>query len=249
MYARRMRIALLGATGATGRLVIAAALRDGHEVRALVRSPRPGSAVKTLPLREGLTQLTGDATDPADVARLVERCDAAISLVGPVRDSATDLCQRAAHALVAAAESHGLPRIVLVTGAMIGHPTEHAHGLYRVVPPLLGPARDDRREAERVVRDGMQRLGRPHVIVRPPRLGDGPTAGWVMVGSEIEIGTMDGIPRIDLAEVLLEACGGRFDGQELAARTAHQGERGAGAFSLPFARSRVDTARLPRRPG
>lgn len=243
-----MRIALLGATGATGRLVIGAALRDGHEVHALVRPPRPGSAVRTLPLRDGLVQRTGDATDLESVAEIVKGCEAAICLVGPVREAAPDLCARAATALVEAARDTALARIVLVTGAMIGHPSDHTHGLYRVVPALLGAAREDRLASERIVREGMRGLGRAHVIVRPPRLGDGPTAGWVLAGPEIEIGTMDGIPRIDLAEVLLEAAGGRWDGGEIAVRAAHGDERGAQAHMLPFGRSRSDTARLPRRP-
>lgn len=243
-----MRIALLGATGATGRLVIGAALRDGHEVHALVRPPRPGSAVKTLPLRDGLHQKTGDATDPASVASIVGGCDVAICLVGPVREAAPDLCARTASALVQAARDTGLSRIVLVTGAMIGHPSVHAHGLYRVVPALLGATREDRLASERIVREGMRELGRTHVIVRPPHLGDGPTAGWVVVGPEIEIGTMDAIPRIDLAEVLIEAAAGRWDGGEIGVRSAHASERGLGAHVIPFARSRSDTARLPRRP-
>ncbi|MBX7191927.1 MAG: SDR family oxidoreductase [Sandaracinaceae bacterium] len=244
-----MEIALLGGTGPTGRLVIAAALRDGHRVRALVRPPRPGSVARALPLREGLEQRTGDATDPAAVSALVEGCDAAICLVGPVKESAPDVCRLAASALIAGARATGLGRIVLVTGAMVGHPASHAHGLYRVVPALLGAVREDRRESERVVREGMRELGRPYVIVRPPRLDDGPTAGWVTIGPTIEIGTMDNIPRVDLAEVLLEACTtGRWDGEEIGARTARQRERGAEAHRLPFARQRTDTARLPKRP-
>ena len=34
-----MKILVLGGTGATGRLVVEQALADGHQVRALVRSP------------------------------------------------------------------------------------------------------------------------------------------------------------------------------------------------------------------
>jgi hypothetical protein len=165
-----------------------------------------------------------------------------------VREAAPDLCARTAAALVEAARGSDLTRIVLVTGAMIGHPSDHAHGLYRVVPALLGAAREDRLASERIVRDGMRALGRAHVIVRPPRLGDGPTAGWVVLGPEIEIGTMDGIPRIDLAEVLVEAAQGPWDRDEIAVRAAHADERGEGAHALPFGRARSDTARLPRRP-
>lgn len=240
-----MRLALLGATSATGRLVIASALRDGHCVRALVRSARPGSGVRTLPLKEGLFQLSGTSTDDASIRELLHGADAAVCLVGPVRDSAPDLCSRTAETLVRAAAEQGVRRIVLVTGAMIAHPPEHAHGLYRVVPALLGGTRQDRRESERLVREGADAHGIAWCIVRPPRLGDGPSEHWVTVGSEIEIGTMDAIPRIDLAEVLIEAALGRWDGQAVAARMAHVDER-HDALSVPRG-SRRATTPLPAR--
>ncbi len=241
-----MRIALLGATSATGLLVIGAALREGHDVRALVRGARPGSGVRNLPLKDGLFQLAGTSTEPGAVRDLVRGAQAAICLVGPVRDSQPDLCSRTAEVLVQAAADEGVGRIVLVTGAMIGHPPEHAHGLYRVVPALLGTTREDRRESERLVRDGAAARGMTWCIVRPPRLGDGPSEHWVTVGSEIEIGTMDSIPRLDLAEVLVEAALGRWDGQAVAARTSHVDERHA-ALRVPRPVARRDTTPLPAR--
>lgn len=212
-----MRLAVLGASSPTGRLVVAASIREGFDVRALVRSGRPGGPAGALPAREGLEVVDGDATDPDAVARVCDGAAAAVCLVGPVRGSPPDLCQRTAQALVVAR----VPRIVLVTGAMIGRPPEHAHGIYRLAPTFLGALRDDRRAAEAIVREGASRW----CIVRPPRLGDGPTERWVMVGPEIEVGTMDAIPRIDLAEVLVEAARGRWDGLGVAARTAHRDER------------------------
>lgn len=235
-----MRLALLGATSTTGRHVIAAALREGHEIRALVRPARPGSGVRNLPFREGLFQVAGDATDLDCLLELTVGCDAVISLVGPVRESAPDLSSRSAEMLVRAADQRGLRQLVLVTGAMIGHPTEHAHGLYRIAPPLLGSVREDRRRAEQIVSGGQT----PWTIVRPPRLGDGPTEGWVTVGPSIEIGTMDAIPRVDLAEVLVEAAvSSRWAGQAVAVRTAHDDER-PWALKVPPTRTLLEPVRL-----
>jgi uncharacterized protein YbjT (DUF2867 family) len=235
-----MRLALLGATSTTGRHVIAAALREGHEVRALVRPARPGSGVRNLPLRDGLFQVAGDAMDLEVLLELTAGCDAAISLVGPVRESVADLSSRSAETLVRAAAQRGLGQLVLVTGAMIGHPVEHAHGLYRVAPPFLGSVREDRRRAEQIVAASPT----PWTIVRPPRLGDGPTEGWVSVGPSIEVGTMDFLPRIDLAEVLVEAAAsGRWTGQAVAARTAHDDER-PWALKVPLTRQLGPSVRL-----
>lgn len=209
-------------------------------MRALVRPARPGSGVRNLPLRDGLVQIAGDAMDVDCLRELTAGCDAAISLVGPVRESVPDLSSRSADALVRACEAQGLRQLVLVTGAMIGHPPEHAHGLYRVVPAFLGSVRADRGRAEQLVSEGRT----PWTIVRPPRLGDGPSEGWISVGSAIEIGTMDSIPRIDLAEVLVEAAtSGRWTGQAVAARTAHDDER-PWALKVPLTRRLGESVRL-----
>lgn len=237
-----MKLALLGASGPTGRLVIAAALREGHLVRALARPSRPGSGVRGFPLREGLSVFAGDALVEPDVVEVVRGSDAVISLVGPGRDSPADLCSKSAEALVRACRAADVSRVVLVSGAMIGHPAEHAHGVYRIVPHLLGAVREDRLHAERAVSES----GLAWTIVRPPRLGDGPTEGWVTLGADIEIGTMDAIPRIDLAEALVDVVAReRFVGQGVAARTAHRDER-THALRVPL--SRVSDSRpLPPR--
>lgn len=52
-----MKLLVLGATGATGRLVVDQALVAGHTVRALVRSPQK------LDARPGLDVVAGQATD------------------------------------------------------------------------------------------------------------------------------------------------------------------------------------------
>lgn len=71
-------LAVLGATGRTGRRVVAYALADGHLVRAFARDP---DALADL-AAPGLTVVTGDARDAAAVARLVDGADAVISALG-----------------------------------------------------------------------------------------------------------------------------------------------------------------------
>lgn len=69
-----MRILVTGATGFVGRALILRLQRDGHAIRALVRSPRRardllGAEVELAPVEEG-------------IARAVAGCDAIINLAG-----------------------------------------------------------------------------------------------------------------------------------------------------------------------
>ena len=71
-------LAVLGATGRTGRRVVEYALADGLRVRALARD---AGALADL-AAPGLAVVPGDAQDPAAVARLVDGADAVISALG-----------------------------------------------------------------------------------------------------------------------------------------------------------------------
>jgi putative NADH-flavin reductase len=65
-----MKLALFGATGLTGGLVLAQALEQGHEVVALVREPGRLSLH-----HPRLTVLAGSPIAPADVERCIVGAD------------------------------------------------------------------------------------------------------------------------------------------------------------------------------
>lgn len=71
-------LAVLGATGRTGRRVVEYALAAGHTVRALARHPAALDALA----HPRLTIVPGDATDPAAVARLLDGAESVISALG-----------------------------------------------------------------------------------------------------------------------------------------------------------------------
>jgi len=65
-----MRLLVVGATGALGRLIVAEAISRGHEVTALVRD----RARANLP--EPVVTVRGDVLDPASTGPAVEGRDA-----------------------------------------------------------------------------------------------------------------------------------------------------------------------------
>src|SRR5271166_4622643 len=73
----RMTVLVVGATGSIGRLVVEEALRQGHAVRALVRTP--GKA-RRLPLEAQV--VCGDVTRPDTLTAAVDGVDAVVFTLG-----------------------------------------------------------------------------------------------------------------------------------------------------------------------
>ncbi len=77
-----MRVLVTGGSGFVGRYVVRELLARGHEVRCLVR---PGSEGK-LAAGEGVEVCAGDVLHPEEVARAAQGCEAAVHLVGIIRE-------------------------------------------------------------------------------------------------------------------------------------------------------------------
>ncbi|MEJ5330336.1 MAG: complex I NDUFA9 subunit family protein [Desulfobaccales bacterium] len=77
-----MRVFVTGASGFVGNEVVAELLTRGHAVRALIR---PGSE-KKLRERERVEIITGDCLHPEVLERGLLGCDAAIHLIGIIRE-------------------------------------------------------------------------------------------------------------------------------------------------------------------
>ncbi|GIJ46720.1 flavin reductase [Virgisporangium aliadipatigenens] len=90
-----MRIAVLGATGATGQLLVTTALERGLDVVALVRDPARVTGVEAAAV---------DVHDPDSIARAVKDCDVLLSGLGGGPGTLT--------AGARAAVASGVPRII-----------------------------------------------------------------------------------------------------------------------------------------
>lgn len=167
-----MKIAVLGATGRTGRFVVDELLRRGHTVVALVRDPA-GAA-----LPEGVRLEPGDARDPAALQVLVAGTDAVVSALGPVRGDRT-LHRDVAPLVREAARAAGVRRFVGVSGAGIDVAGDAKSVRDRLVSTLIqrlgGDAARDKAEEHR----SWAGSELDWTLVRPPRLVDGPGTGRV----------------------------------------------------------------------
>lgn len=112
-----MRIALLGATGRTGKHVLTAALRDGHDVTVLVRDPTkiPESDLSRI------RTVVGDPVSPDSLKQVLSSAEVVISALGPT-GSQPYLHTRTACALVPLMIAGGPGRFV---GISCSHVTWH----------------------------------------------------------------------------------------------------------------------------
>ncbi|RSM69542.1 flavin reductase [Actinoplanes sp. ATCC 53533] len=113
-----MRIAVLGATGATGRLMVTAALDRGLPVTALARHP------ERVPVLPGLTAVAADVHDPESIAHAVAGCDVLLSGLGATKGLTAGTLTAGARAVVAS----GIDRSIWL-GALGTGPSAAAAGM------------------------------------------------------------------------------------------------------------------------
>lgn len=108
-----MKTALIGATGFVGSAVLSELLGRGHQVTVLARHP------EKLAAREGLTVVSADAQDVAQVAQAVQGHDAVLSAYNPGWGESDIYAQylRGARAILAGTKQAGVRRLLVVGGA------------------------------------------------------------------------------------------------------------------------------------
>ena len=165
-----MKLAVFGATGLTGGLVVAQALEQGHEVVALVRDParmRPG--------HPRLHVLGGSPTSPADVERCVRGADAVVHCLGiggKGDGRPTSLVSDSVRVTLAVMAQHRVPRLVCMSN--VGAGGSGTWFANRVVIPLflrwLLPIIEDKDRMEAALREGAVEW----CSVRLPNIVEGP---------------------------------------------------------------------------
>lgn len=169
-----MKIALIGATGRTGRHTLQTALDRGHDVTVLVRDP----AKLPADVREKVRTVVGDSTDPAAVAELLAGADVVVSALGPTGKQ-PELHTRTARALVDVMTTAGPRRFVGISGAGIDVPGDSKATKDKIISRLIQTFGGDifkDKPAEHAVWVGS---GLDWTLVRPPRLVDGAATGRV----------------------------------------------------------------------
>jgi putative NADH-flavin reductase len=191
-----MNVALIGATGRTGRLVLAELRGRGHQVTVLVRDPTklgdPGPGVRVV---------VGSSTDPTAITDLITGTDAVISALGPTAKEA-DLHTRTAQILAARMPEQGVTRLIGISGAGIEVPGDQKgtkdRAISAVIRLLGGAVAKDKPAEYQALADSTLTW----TLARPPRLLDTPATG--RIGHNPHTPGHWSIPRADLATFLVD---------------------------------------------
>jgi putative NADH-flavin reductase len=191
-----MKILILGATGATGQLIVRDATASGHHVVALVRA----KASSNLP---GAEVIEGDVRDEATLARALNGCDAVVSALGTgmgLRE--VDLLTVATRALVAAMTRAGVRRLICISALGVGDSRKHGGFVFdRLFQPLLlGPAYKDKDRQEAAIRASSL----DWVVIRPAMLTNGAARGRIRATTDLADVNGGKIARTDVAQFVLE---------------------------------------------
>lgn len=193
-----MRLSILGATGATGLLLVAQAVARGHRVTVLVRSPEK----LTRPAAEGgasLRVVAGGLT-AASLADALTDAEAVVSALGATTRAPTTLLADTGDLLIAAMAQARCRRLVAITSALnyrgqLGLPGRIAGYLFRHV---LADARAFEQRLSQSALDW--------TVLRPPRLTDGAPTGSYRIATGAP--PARSIARADLARCALDVAEG-----------------------------------------
>ena len=196
---RPERILIVGATGGTGRQLVAQALERGYTVTALARNP---SRLQLTHPR--LKVVRGDVQDGASVDAAVQGQDAVLSALGHKRYlGPTRILSRGTGHLLRAMEAQGVSRFVCETSIGLGDSAFRLGLLYTlfIIPVILPFYFWDKTRQERMI--AASRVS--WVIVRPGVLTNGAKRGVVRQGARVGNALWGArVSRADVAAFMLD---------------------------------------------
>ena len=187
-------VAVAGATGRTGRLVVQELKAQGYPVRALVRSP--GSAQ----LPEGVEQVAADLSSQESLERALDGAAFLISAIGskkPFSAKENNAVDNLGNKnLARAALKKRLQHMVVISSIGVGDSRYAINFLFRL---LMTPVLRMKEKSEEFIRG----CGIHYTIIRPGGLSDKELTGKVAFGEGGKISGM--VSRRDIDRVCVEA--------------------------------------------
>jgi putative NADH-flavin reductase len=191
-----MKLLIFGASGRTGKQLVAQALAAGHNVTAFVRNP--ASLQLTHPK---LTLAVGNVLQPETVEAAMPGHDAVLCAIGNVGFNATDkLHELGTKNIIVAMKRHNVKRLVVETSWGLGESLATVNKVFYwlFMRWLLKDVMADKAKQEAEV----QASSLDWVIVRPGGLTDKPARGGV-VANTTGHGLAQQLSRADVASFML----------------------------------------------
>jgi putative NADH-flavin reductase len=187
-----MNLLVIGATGRTGREVVAQALDQGHGVTAFARNPADITRQ-----HERLKIVRGDVLDYASLESVVQSQDAVVSALGARTHGRTTVLSEGTKNVIGVMERHGVRRFICESSLGVGDSAGQIGWLFDwlMLPLWLRHIYRDKEVQEQAIKQS--RLD--WTIVRPALLTNGPRTGVYQVGETYNRSSI--VPRISRADV------------------------------------------------
>lgn len=186
--AHARRVAIFGASGATGGFAVRHALATGFHVTAFVRDPQ------RLPFQHpALHVVRGDVMQPLSLIGVLDAHEAVLCLLG------APVCSEGTANVLAAMRPAGVKRLVVLSAAGVGDSRVTGRfGIGRLMQALRRDTLEDKERQEKLVRASDTRW----TILRPARFNRHPASGRIEVGEDVRWG-LASVSRDDVAQVLV----------------------------------------------
>lgn len=192
------QIAIIGATGSTGKEVVRLALEANYKVTIVVRSPE-----KIKP-EKNVTVLKGDVKDLESLTRSFKNMDFVISCFGPANNrKINSLLSIGASNIVKACEINGVKRFVFMSGFVQADYSELSFAT-KLIMPLFRLIYSESYNDKVIAESTIQNSNLEWVIVRASGLKKAQPTGKYVAGIKSKIHFVM-LPYADCAKCLLDA--------------------------------------------
>lgn len=207
-------IAIIGATGATGKYVLQGALERGFKIRVLARTPEKLNAFK-----DKIEIVKGSIDDLEAVTTLFDGVDVILSTLGTSKKP-NYIVEKGVKVMLQAMQSlDKKPRFVHMSAVGLGDSIEQCkksflwNMIVKVSFPLIGSELfADMERAEQLI---LQHKDINSIIMRAAILNNKPSRGYIVRKSDEAVGKMF-ISRQDIAAFMLDAVNDKsFDGKAI----------------------------------
>jgi len=195
-----MKIAVFGATGGTGRRLVAQAIESGHEVTVIARNP------DAVDIRgERLNIFRGDVLDLASLRKPIVGQDAVLSTLGVNHRKPTAVYSEGTGNIVVAMREAGVRRFIGLSSSGLEIPDDTPwmmrQTIRHIIQPLYKYAYEDMLRME----EKLRKSGLDWTVIRPPRLTNGSRTGVYRTALNKHLAKSKGIARADLAEYMIRS--------------------------------------------
>ena len=188
-----MKIAVFGASGRTGLLLVFQALNQGHEVTTYTRSPGKVSIT-----HKNLRIIQGEILDRDKIREAVSGQDVVMCTIGMEHNKPSTVLSDGTMIILQSMEECGVKRFICMSSAGVNDNDAGFWFKWVIKPLLMKHIFEDKKRQISVIRESRAEW----VIIRPVSLTDSPKTGRYSITEGRPASST--IPRADVADFMLK---------------------------------------------